>query len=534
MSISRIDFIAQQLRKMVEASTDARMPSRAALASQLKTSMSTLQQAMVRLEREGLVMTKPRGGAYIARLVANPPAPAPKIRKRTSASAAYEALVRDIEQGVIKKGAELPKVAALARRLGLGYRSVLDAYARLAKEGLVYRYGRSYVFGDWESRSALAPASRGSAILVFQIKEGRWVNMAANERLRGFFYAFTQEVINYNIRVIPVAALQPHKSMLSIPTGKEQIRQCIERLGNRLLGVLAIGEPLSGEQWRSNFQPWLEWFCSLGQKTIWFDVNGSASAYDNPGPITSGFVAMMSRPEIRKHLTRVHYDEQSGVRCAIEALMQYKHCIAAMPNPIPRYREWATYRKRLIDQWCELNDCAFKVSIEHAQSERSVDQIMTALSSYTLSAHRMSRSIAGGVLAELADDRASRSQLPHRTMLAETGAVLCKLVEEKQPSAILAPNDHIGRYCQSCLQLGGIAVPQEMSVISFDANPVRMYPYSLSSVDFGFDYLGYQALHQFLGDRRVRLQKHRSLPSLCRLTHLETIGAARTRVPVNQ
>jgi DNA-binding LacI/PurR family transcriptional regulator len=71
----------------------------------------------------------------------------------------------------------------------------------------------------------------------------------------------------------------------------------------------------------------------------------------------------------------------------------------------------------------------------------------------------------------------------------------------------------------------GVAVPQTLSVISFD-NRVDADALRLTSVDFGFDYSGHQTAHRFIGTLPMRKRTTISIPSRPWLVERGSIGPA--------
>jgi DNA-binding LacI/PurR family transcriptional regulator len=67
------------------------------------------------------------------------------------------------------------------------------------------------------------------------------------------------------------------------------------------------------------------------------------------------------------------------------------------------------------------------------------------------------------------------------------------------PTALIAPNDDIAEwYVRPWLMSLGLSIPGDMSLISFD-NKRKHLGMDLTTVDFGFGSLGYQAFHLLLG-----------------------------------
>jgi hypothetical protein len=93
-------------------------------------------------------------------------------------------------------------------------------------------------------------------------------------------------------------------------------------------------------------------------------------------------------------------------------------------------------------------------------------------------------------------------------------------------TAIIAPNDKHARQIFRWLAAAGIRTPHDLSLLSFDDRQDVTWPHAISSVNFGFDSLGYAAFHALLGDIPVKVDAWRSVATVARVNHLGTIGPA--------
>lgn len=77
-------------------------------------------------------------------------------------------------------------------------------------------------------------------------------------------------------------------------------------------------------------------------------------------------------------------------------------------------------------------------------------------------------------------------------------------------TALIAPNDEMAiRYYLSCNRAGKI-IPHDISLVSFD-NRYTLKPFPISSVDFGLEFLGYQAFHYIYGVIPIPTGRHNQL-----------------------
>jgi DNA-binding LacI/PurR family transcriptional regulator len=114
--------------------------------------------------------------------------------------------------------------------------------------------------------------------------------------------------------------------------------------------------------------------------------------------------------------------------------------------------------------------------------------------------------------------------------LLEVTAYLSSFVTRPDITAIVAPNDEHARMFYRWLKMAGIRIPEDLSLISFDDRVESAYPYTISSINFGFDSLGYTAFHILLGDVPVKVDEWKSIEAKSRINHFATIGQARRTI----
>jgi DNA-binding LacI/PurR family transcriptional regulator len=87
---------------------------------------------------------------------------------------------------------------------------------------------------------------------------------------------------------------------------------------------------------------------------------------------------------------------------------------------------------------------------------------------------------------------------------------------------VLSRNDDEGKMLMNILYKANLAIPDRISLLSFDNGP-QSDVMSMSSVDFGFSGLGYAAFHAILGDLPVAGQR-RALPARPSVVDRGTVG----------
>jgi DNA-binding LacI/PurR family transcriptional regulator len=107
-----------------------------------------------------------------------------------------------------------------------------------------------------------------------------------------------------------------------------------------------------------------------------------------------------------------------------------------------------------------------------------------------------------------AEARSFRGDAPGELAHADTvnsflTPVLYEYLARRKVTALVAPCDYDGRYLYGWLLLAGYRPGLDLSLVSFD-NAWAAQQFPVSSVDFGFELLGYKAFHLIYGDVPVR------------------------------
>jgi DNA-binding LacI/PurR family transcriptional regulator len=106
-------------------------------------------------------------------------------------------------------------------------------------------------------------------------------------------------------------------------------------------------------------------------------------------------------------------------------------------------------------------------------------------------------------------------------------SLLPEFVKPPEQTCILALNDHMAHaYCRRWELLGG-SPSNIRQLVSFDDCLDVLFPYQVSSVNFGFDLLGYKAFHFLLDDIPIDVGRYRSIDAVPRLSHRHTIRPVR-------
>ena len=105
-------------------------------------------------------------------------------------------------------------------------------------------------------------------------------------------------------------------------------------------------------------------------------------------------------------------------------------------------------------------------------------------------------------------------------------SAMIKLMEKKV-SAVIAPNDRYAWGIHWWLRTAGYKIPEDISLISYD-NYVEENPARISSLDFGFGYLGYAAFHLINRSIPIKTDKKGNIASQPYVADYGTVGNLRS------
>jgi DNA-binding LacI/PurR family transcriptional regulator len=102
---------------------------------------------------------------------------------------------------------------------------------------------------------------------------------------------------------------------------------------------------------------------------------------------------------------------------------------------------------------------------------------------------------------------------------------MAKLLEDYRITAIVGLNDMLAREYLMWCEGAGVTVPASVSIISYD-NTMIARVFNITSIDFGYDHLGYAAAHRFIGDITVNQESDRGVFGEARLVQRGSVGKA--------
>lgn len=467
------------LEKEIELSPSSRLPPVRELSRKFGITESVIASAAHILRERGIIsFSRGRPMVIVSRM-------RPVVVDRRSAVVEIaQRLRRRILLGEWQTGRHLPKVLALTNELRVSNTTLLAAFDILRGENIIHKTGKNWIVGPLELHQGdrkVRPATEGPIILILQSNFKQLERLAESERTRLFFSAFENEVVRYGIQLRYFFTKEDGAPPSPGTVGKNSLRKLFTEQGSRILGTLLVD---SRGRLR-NLNEWIEFMLTFQRPVVWFDY------LDDSGvqmPLSSNF-------------TRCHFHEESAIETAINSLAALNHRETAYLLGGTDEGGWRRRRGMLL--------------AKHAEKHGMKMHFVEASGTDPLPAY----------MEKLADRFAPGGDLANRWKPAEYYLpVIGRALKYKEVTAWIAPRDQTAYHLFWWMQAAGLGVPEDISLLSFDNRHAR----GVSSIDFGFGYLGYAAFHSIFGIIKLRRCRGGRIPNRPYLLDRGTIGWPRT------
>lgn len=453
---------AESLAGDLTGFTAGRLPSIQELARRYGVSTLTMWKAVHLLADRGLLHCSHGRRIRVA---------GPEDRNAETAGAAqwlFRALREEILNGGSRIGRRLPKFDYLVKRHRVSRDTVAQAFRMLAKENLACKRGRAWIAGpagqQTPSRDSVAcrAAAESPVILVLARDSSNWGSLGVAERTRAFSDSFYPEIEQHGILSRIVVIDEGTAPEHVFPAGKGAVADLVNALGERYRGTLIADGHIGADEVRE----WVPLLGGFDRPVVWFDDT------DAGGDLDSEVIGETGR------FYRCHVDERAAFGMAVRSLTDLGHREVGIPDPPAGCREWNGRRPRLIEALGDGTGSGCLVRALGAPDD----------------SHRRSERFTS-----VKDER-----------------FLLPLLRFPELTAVLVPGDSPAIEWLLRLERAGIRVPRDLSLLSF-GNSGRARSLPLSTIDFGFDQLGYRAAHLFLGDLPVDSDRRGGIAARARL-----------------
>jgi len=523
--------LEKKLRALAASSGISRLPTLRDLAGRFDVPRPWVERVVRQLRDEGLLKVRRRGGIAV-RGPENLQAAQPAILAREEGL--YRLMRSRIESGVYRTGQPLPKTGFIAKSERVWTLSVGRVYRRLVTDGFVCRMGRAYIAGQSGGGGIPDSSHNGKCVLMVELNEYTGQEPQLSWWTMPFAQSFMREMSLYGVEPQNVFITRSSRPKMPwpFPAGRAEIAALIKDLGGRLLGTLVISV---GSQVQQRFgrtlYPFFEWLCAFGKPVVYFDSPNDAGSSSARPESHRRYVKSVARPLMQKHFVRCYTDYDRAEMLPVELLGRFGHRIAGFGDEGKSVRWLQTRLSSLLRNAEKVSPPARIVSSHECPPLFGVHPGLTSREFQMRVEASLPRDMGRRILAAIGmlDIKPwTFSALPDDyKSLVHLTAHLGALVIHPGLTALIAPNDRHARLYFRWLQAAGIRVPRDLSLLSFDDRQERLYPYAISSVNYGFDDLGYMAFHLLLNDMPVKPDALRSIGSRCRINHCATIGPAR-------
>jgi DNA-binding LacI/PurR family transcriptional regulator len=182
--------------------------------------------------------------------------------------------------------------------------------------------------------------------------------------------------------------------------------------------------------------------------------------------------------------------------------------------------DWGQRRSELIKKAAARFDPPMKITISGPAEKIWTRAARTGMDGLFVRLEKRAGLIKGK------QTRAAQPDAVRRMVRREADSLLSLI--ERGCTALICLNDLFAHQYYLLFQLLCIRVPGDISLISFDNIPESIN-FPVSTIDFGFERLGYLAAHIFIGDISIRADRDGAIPGVCTLVDRGSIGQVQCR-----
>jgi DNA-binding transcriptional regulator YhcF (GntR family) len=486
--------LADAIEQWLRTNPDSSPPSVRAASEKWHVSYRTAWKAFQELMRRGVVAS--RHGSSMMRIAHGQP-----VAASGKVGAAYQRIKERILDGTHPAGKPFPKIDYFVAHENVSRPTVSLAFSRLGREGLAHRLKSRWVAGPAPHASPGGESSQGidAPVVLFLAQHARALSEFFGESFTSrFFLTFCNEIMGHGIQALPALRSKDPVEVMTIPVGIEEVKGKIRSLKSRYCGTLLACIFPEEEK----IVDWIAMLAGFDKPVIYFDYAAKGDRYTR------------SRLSAGRHYFRMYMDEPAATMRALEALVQRGHRTIGIHGA--DQFDWAIRRAEcLCRQASEFSPPGPRIIIAAGPAEPHWQFIRHFHIHEIIS----STVVPAGPL----DDNAPASGQPAIAhALIEKTPTLVNLLRDHAPTALIALNDYMAReYYYWCTALG-IRIPFDISILSFDNLPAATF-FPVSTIDWGFERLGYQAAHIMIDDLPIRADREGGIPGPCTLMHRGSI-----------
>jgi DNA-binding transcriptional regulator YhcF (GntR family) len=448
-----------------------------------------------------------------ARIISGPSPQDNRARRESQSETSIHKLYSKIRNAIMdstfKKGDQLPKVRYYCVTENVSPNNVCEVMRRLEKEKLIHKRGKRWIVGLRSTPHATyAGAALRPTICILSQSYGLWKHYCDARHLHAFAYELSSELDRHHIqRTLALAESDPINA-LRCPTGLDNTLNYIRSLGDNFIGIFV---PLHHGEF-TDFKKWIAALAQFGKPIVLLDHS------DYMPDLTR---SSMSYPKF----FRLFCPENQLVSTALTTLHNEGHRVVGVNDVLPvKHDKWLIKRLGLIRDIAEKLQPPITITFE-TQTEPfwkvdyariyAIDPAIAYLEQL-ITKLNISKQKQPGV-------HQWRRQL--KKALFESIPSISKLLR-RNITALLCLNDWLATNIYMLLRAMEIDVPRELSIISMD-NAAASQHYPISTIDFGFERLGFYGAHIFINDIPIPADREGLVLSSPRLIDRGSITAPR-------
>ncbi|MBD3421617.1 MAG: hypothetical protein GF398_15990 [Chitinivibrionales bacterium] len=499
--------VANELQRAIHHDPEWDIPGIGALSRQYGVSYCTMQKAVHLLADQGVlnctVGKKITINPNKARLIG---VDAPVAR--TAQDNFYRNVRQSIVDGTHIVGEPLPKFEFFILEYHVSIHTIVNTCRRLSDEGLIHKVGKKWVVGP--RRAALnspAPLRDTSPVVAMLVGHERaWYKLSTIDHTAPYVGILDSELLKYGFQCRLILSRKIWEDVFVLQTRHSDARPLLRQLGSRLTGSIMCSTSFM----RGAYDEWIEMLAPFKKPIIFFDFNNDA-----------GYISR-KYPGIRKYFYRFYSDENQALKLAISSLAKCGHRVIGIPYYGHREYSWIRSRVDRIKEIAAGHYPDLKIITSDSTAVDAPHELMRSNPRFReMLQHHAREMLFDKSTALSVDDRE-----PFEQVAANVALSTIPLLKNHQITAVIGLNDVFAREIYFLLNLLGVELPRDLSMISFDNAPASR-AYSIATIDYGFARAGYLSAHALIGDIVVRKGVSGNSACECKLINRGSLGVPR-------
>jgi len=431
----------------------------------------------------------------------------PDIRPESAAASLTAAsrlalLIRQrINDGTYRIGSRLPKLDYFTITHHSSRPTAIGALSALARDNAIHKVGGRWFAGPAPAQpphSPLRASYGGNRVVLLLLKDtGEWAAAVQNPFSSRFATPFCSELAVHDMRVLPITRDESEKNTVLAPAaGRAQARRLIRELGSRYAGTLAWSVDPSEEA----IDEWIVELAAWKKPVIFFD------SADTGAHLTRGALG------VGGDYARMHFDENGAIALALGSLAAWGHRTVGL-------HRWDSpgWAKRRIDR------IAARARIMDPPMHVVVSAPAETAWRFDGEAGALFKSISRRAGIPVLDDD-GRPNRDLRDHLVRNSSSLADLLRDTNVTALISLYDRMAWDHHNWCRAVGVDIPRNLSLISFDNSEVSVL-HPITTIDMGFERLGYLAAHACIGDIPLHAGRNGNIPGACTLVDRGSMAA---------